>query len=555
MSEVKQWSQVDADNDDATKGGWPEGMNRSDVNDRNRENLGAVRRFFENGEWVDLLKEHEGDFTVSRGGVKVFVVTDAGGADASLKFPTGSWVKVTGTGGNTPVYGDVLTAVYSGGAGTTTVTLDTCFDANYAVSADIPTTTVTLVECFWSRRTRQAAFHPVGATLSQAPAEIPSIDELGDGATLDQGTGNGFDADTVDGLHASAFQLSGGSAHNAIINGSFQVWQRGLGFTQAADNVLTADRWVVLGETAHWDVDQETINLPAGAYRGLRLTANGTTTSKVGILQVITGGDSRPIVGAGAASLSFDVLCPTSTGIGDNPSSGIRAAVLEWSGTEDTLGISRDIVNMWSVEGTDPTLVTNWAYANTPSVDEHAQDDAWTRVEIENITITAGTKNLAVFIWIEDKTFGGTDAVRFANVQLVPGTLASNYQYRHLGQEVDLCLPFYQKTYEPDVAPQTITGIGALEVTAAQRQVGAYAANVLTFHWRLATPMRANPVYRVWDPVTGTENFADDTLGPVLATAAINYSTPGRHGATFLVGNAPSSLGIVTCHVTVEAEL
>ena len=40
----------------AADGGWPEGMKRSDVNDANRINLGAVRRWYEDPEFLNLAR-------------------------------------------------------------------------------------------------------------------------------------------------------------------------------------------------------------------------------------------------------------------------------------------------------------------------------------------------------------------------------------------------------------------------------------------------------------------------------------------------------------------
>jgi hypothetical protein len=203
---VKDWTRTAADNVDLSKDGWPEGMNRSSVNNQARAGMAALRTLIEDGEWNDLLSEHLADFTVSRVSPTQFRVTDDNGTNATSKFPVGSWVKVTGTSSPTVSYGRI-SAVSSYGAGPSIdVTLADIVDASYA-SSTLPDTTVTLVECYWNRRIRQAAFHPVGKTTSQAPAEIPTIDDLGDGATLNQGTGGGFDADTVDGHHA---QTAGG---------------------------------------------------------------------------------------------------------------------------------------------------------------------------------------------------------------------------------------------------------------------------------------------------------------------------------------------------------
>ncbi len=60
------------------------------------------------------------------------------------------------------------------------------------------------------------------------------------------GTGSGLDADTVDGFHLT--QIVGLFFRNRIINGDFNMWQRGTDFTISANagKVYTADRFAVV---------------------------------------------------------------------------------------------------------------------------------------------------------------------------------------------------------------------------------------------------------------------------------------------------------------------
>src|SRR5690606_9682522 len=47
MSDVQTWSTTAASNNSAPPNGWPEGMNYSDVNDAARENMAAIKRWYE----------------------------------------------------------------------------------------------------------------------------------------------------------------------------------------------------------------------------------------------------------------------------------------------------------------------------------------------------------------------------------------------------------------------------------------------------------------------------------------------------------------------------
>ena len=456
MSRTTQWSQTAADNDDPAKGGWKENMNRSDVNDQARDNLAAHRTWIEDAEWVNLLEEEQDDFTVSRLSTTQFGVTDGTGTNAISKFPLNRWIQVTGTGGSTLVYGFVSARSYSDPL--LTVTLSGIIDASYA-SSDLPSTTVTQVDCFLLSRVRAAAFHPTGATRDQAPAHIPTIDDLGDGAALNQGTGNGFDADTVDGIHAVDFGTDGLTNRNAIINGAANVWQRGPDNTNVAEGAYAADRWKVLMETTTlWDCDREDTSVPDGFRHALKLQANGTTNTKVAIFQVISGENSAEIIGNGKASLSFQLLLPETTGF-----SSVRAAILEWDGAEDAQ--QNTWISVWNGEGADPTPAANWNIANTPLDDIASPDNAWQEVTIENVTISSSTTNLAVTIWMPDQSYTNLDAWYVSGVQLVPGATATKFVYPRFEDEWARCRPYYTKTFDYAVTPAENSGsvLGVLE--------------------------------------------------------------------------------------------
>ena len=462
MSRTTQWSQNAADNKDPAKGGWKENMNRSDVNNQARDNLAAHRTWIEDGEWVNLLEEDGDSFTVSRLSTTQFGVTDVGGegTNASSKFPLNRWIQVTGTGGSTLVYGFVSARSYSDPL--LTVTLDGIIDANYA-SSDLPSSTVTQVDCYLNSRVREAAFHPTGTTLVQSPAQIPTIDDLGDSATVDQGTGNGLDADTVDGFEALDLGVDGLTNRNALINGAMNVWQRGPDNTNVADQTYAADRWKVLMETTTlWDCDRDDVVRPDGFRHSLKLQASGTTDTKVAIFQVISGENSAEIIGNGKASLSFQLFLDTGTGF-----EGVRAAILEWRGAEDAQ--QNTWISSWGLKDVDPTPVADWHIQNTPVDDEAAATaGSWQEITIENITISSAATNLAVSIWLDDKSFTNLDAWYVSGVQLVPGATATKFVYPRFEDEWARCRPYYVKTFDYAVTPGQAKGdLGVLQTFAS----------------------------------------------------------------------------------------
>jgi hypothetical protein len=111
--EIHDLSKTDASNSDSTKLGWPEGMKRSDVNNRARELEGAIRRWYEDPEWTRLLEEQNGPtLTVTKDSDIQLNVASSPATDVTAKFPQGARVRVSVSGGSA-VEGHLGIANYS----------------------------------------------------------------------------------------------------------------------------------------------------------------------------------------------------------------------------------------------------------------------------------------------------------------------------------------------------------------------------------------------------------------------------------------------------------
>lgn len=103
--EVYEWSKTDASNNfPADEGGWAEGMLRSNVNDAARADMGAIRRWYDDPEWLNLTN----DGTITRISATQL---DVIGQDATAYFTAGRRVKITG-GTPTPVYATVVSSAF-----------------------------------------------------------------------------------------------------------------------------------------------------------------------------------------------------------------------------------------------------------------------------------------------------------------------------------------------------------------------------------------------------------------------------------------------------------
>jgi hypothetical protein len=229
---------------------------------------------------------------------------------------------------------------------------------------------------------------------------------------------------------------------NAIINGGMGVAQRGTTFTAAtvplnSDDTYLLDRWILLSDGNDIvDVSQVTTPVPTGAYAAACFDIE-TEDKKWGWLTILEAKDSARFIG-GTVSLSFKAARGAS-----DTSTLLRAGILSWSSTADT--VTSDIVNAWGNEGTNPTLVANWTFENTPAALADLTD-AYQTYKIEGISIdTASTTNIAVFIWSDDKTNAVGDLVYITDVQLELGSVSTPFEFRHHGQELALCKRYFYK--------------------------------------------------------------------------------------------------------------
>lgn len=262
---------------------------------------------------------------------------------------------------------------------------------------------------------------------------------------------------------AGAFAYRDTFRANLLINGQFNVAQRGTAFTSAStpannDDTYLLDRWILLSDGNDIvDVSQETTIVPTGSPASIKFDQE-TINKKYGILQVIEAKDAEHLAGK-TVSLSFKARTTTGAVI-----QNIRAAVLAWDSTADA--VTSDVVSAWNAAGTNPTLIANWTYENTPANLAVTVDSFGTH-KVEGISIdTASTANVAVFIWIDDTDAALGDVLYISDVQLEVSATAHPFHHRPYQIELGLCQRFYEKRsslrirgYNPNVA--VINAIGA----------------------------------------------------------------------------------------------
>ena len=223
---------------------------------------------------------------------------------------------------------------------------------------------------------------------------------------------------------------------NKLINGDFDIAQRGTSFVSGANNddTYNLDRWYVLSDGNDIvDITQTTTVPTTGPKYSIGLDIE-TVNKKFGIAQIIEHANCYDAIG-GNVTLSFQARVSATTKL-DN----VKCAVVAWSGTADT--VTSDIISAWNIEGTNPTLIANATYENTPA--NLNVTTSWATYSVTANVDTASTTNIIVFIWsdVTDTTLG--DFLYVTNVQLEKGSTATSFDYRPYGTELSLCQRYYE---------------------------------------------------------------------------------------------------------------
>ena len=216
---------------------------------------------------------------------------------------------------------------------------------------------------------------------------------------------------------------SGASAinKNYLINGGFAVSQRGTSFTSGANNddAYTLDRWYILSDgNDAIDVTQDTTTVPTNGEFAIALDVE-TANKKFGIATIIENKDVIGLVG-NTVTFSFKAKVSATTKL-DN----VKAAIVAWSGTADT--VTSDIISAWGAEGTNPTLIANATYENTPA--NLNLTTSYATYSVSAAVDTASTQNIILFIWsdVTDTTAG--DFLYIAESKLELGSTATAFEY------------------------------------------------------------------------------------------------------------------------------
>ena len=326
--------------------------------------------------------------------------------------------------------------------------------------------------------------------------------------TLDGTNGVTFNDASLQGAAASPFGLK-----NKIINGGMDISQRNTSYTSANsennDDTYVLDRFYILSDGNDAIDVTQTTTVPTGSKYSIGLDVE-TINKKFGIAQIIENTNCVDAIG-GAVTVSFKAKVSSTTKL-DN----IKCAIVSWSGTADT--VTSDIISAWGAEGTNPTLIANATYENTP-----VNLNVTTSFATYSVTATvdtASTSNIILFIWsdVTDTTLG--DFLYITNVQLEIGSSATPFERKLYNQELANCQRYFLR----------LGGDSAYTPYGTGNNYSTTRGNMLVTY---PVPMRTSPTLTATAPnrvLSGAANnsVTDFALGNGGALGAyIDYTTTG----------------------------
>lgn len=328
------------------------------------------------------------------------------------------------------------------------------------------------------------------------------------------------------------------SGKNLLINGSFDVWQRAVSSLASASARYVADRWGVAGSASTIAVSRQTFAVgqsdvpgsPAAFHRAVVASVAGASNYAV-MYQKIEG--MRTCAGQ-AVTLSFYAKADApkniamemvqGTGTGGSPSGGAVgigarkfALTTAWQKFTATVPLPSAAGATLGTDGNDFLMLQFFMDAGS--------------------SFNSRTDNLGQ----QSGTFD------IAQVQVEAGELATAFERRPLGIEVQLCQRYFEKSYDVATYPGASAFRGRVSIFVASSATGLAS--------QVSTPFkvikRALPAVVVYADNTGTANRVSQDDGSNVTPTVVQVgetgfyvswvNTAGRYGGSY--------------HYTADAEL
>jgi hypothetical protein len=317
-------------------------------------------------------------------------------------------------------------------------------------------------------------------------------------------------------------ELLGYRQSNVLINGSFEIAQRGTTITGVDNNDYTLDRWKIIeGSTAVFTATQST-DAPDGFAHSLKLDVTTADTSVAEndyciLNQPIEGNNILPFASgttaAKAHTLSFWVksnvtgtyvagLRYTTSGKNSGQSYTINSANT-WE--YKTVVFPAQTTNAPNYDNTEELSLYFWLLAGTRYAGGSSVETGWSTTDN---TRAVGQTNLVA---------STSNEFYITGTQLVAGSYPDGlpFEHRSYGEELAACQRYY---YQPYVVGNSLTGNTHIQAYSTTGLIGS-------FHYKQT--MRAAPTIVLFSQNSGTAGQIRKTIDG----ATTNNSSASNIGA------------------------
>jgi len=261
---------------------------------------------------------------------------------------------------------------------------------------------------------------------------------------------------------------------NILLNGAFQVWQRG---TSSTGNAYLADRWYCARLSGTGTFAQETTIIPAGSHYAEKFTASAT--AQPALYQAIETLNATRYAGQ-TLTVSAKVAASTSVGF---------TADVQWSASTDN-GVDGTWTSITATSGGTATA-TSTTYVSLSGV----------------YAVPSTAKSIRVRL-LTTSTIANGVVVYFAQAQLEQGLTVTAFQTAtgNMQAEVAACQRYFQ-AYDIG-SNQRAPGTGLVNLTTE--------ANIIVKYF---CPMRTAPTLSTAGTVGNMRVFDGTSIGTVTAVS------------------------------------
>ena len=356
-------------------------------------------------------------------------------------------------------------------------------------------------------------------------------------------------------LTANTFQQVSQQRKNFIINGNLSVWQRGTSFAAIADTDFFADRFNYNKTGVMVHTVSRSTSVPTVAELGHK--ANYSILVDCTTIDAsIAAGDfcyiEQPVEGYNFARIAENAF--TISFWHNHTKTGTHCVSFRNSGSDRSYvsEYTQTTTNTWeyaTVTVTASPSAGTWDYTTGVGLNVlfalavgttfHTTADAW---QTGNFMSTSGQVNNCDSV---------SNNFRISSFQLEEGTVATTFEYQSINETIEDCQRYFEKSYDIDVDPATVTDVGRL----LQRAYSTASINhimPITF----AVEKRDNPTMVYYSPGDGaTGNMQIQAVNKAASTVGGTSGTRQTALQNTSAFTAAAENDTIEAHFTAESEL